>query len=281
MLTYNKGLFRFFSTQLLKKTDLVVVPSKYFSNQALQKFPFLDKQTQKETVELISHESTDIEINRGLHDSKVIRVAYVGYEKGSAHVIKNFDFPHGLEEATLNYLVKFSKDLQFRSGGKLMELGPKKHITGRAKNRPQSWSARATFKKDKKIASYIYHQNRLGKWGDTKTSKLPVFTPGKYNHVAIYVKINKPVTAYNGIYKLWVDGNLVVKHNDIQYRSMEGEDSLINKFLFTTFHGGHTSSYAPKDLKGNFITNYAWFDDIEIYRGKHITLANKNRKDQN
>lgn len=43
VMTYNKGLFRFFNTQLLKKTDLVVVPSKYFSNQVFKKFPFLDK----------------------------------------------------------------------------------------------------------------------------------------------------------------------------------------------------------------------------------------------
>ena len=44
VMTYNFGFFRFLNTQLLKKTDLVVVPSKYFSNQVFQKFPFLDKE---------------------------------------------------------------------------------------------------------------------------------------------------------------------------------------------------------------------------------------------
>jgi len=42
VISYNHGLYRFFNTYLLKKTDLVVVPSNYFLNQVFQKFPFLE-----------------------------------------------------------------------------------------------------------------------------------------------------------------------------------------------------------------------------------------------
>ncbi len=220
--------------------------------------------------ELLSHESIELSANKGKSSSNAVKVSYVGYEKGSKLVFKQFRLSENLEEATLNYSVKFAEDFKFTKSGKLFGLVPKKKIVAGNKMRPYGWSARATFKKHGEIASYIYHQNKPKKYGDGMTSAEPVFTPGSYNDVAIYVKLNKPATSKNGVFEIWVDGKLIIQHEGIQYRSVEGPHTLINYFIFTTFHGGSSIGYAPKDKNGNFTTEYAWFDDIKIYKGKHI-----------
>lgn len=104
--------------------------------------------------------------------------------------------------------------------------------------------------------------------GDTKIAKSPVFTLGEYCNVAQYIKVNSPAESHNGIYGLWVDGNLVVKHDDIQYRAVEGEHTRINKFLFVTSYGGQRLSYAPRDLKGNFVTNMHSLIILKFMRGR-------------
>ncbi len=194
-------------------------------------------------------------------------------------VAKHIPLSKSVVEATLNYSVKFGEDFQFRKGGKLLGLGPINVITNGEKSNPNGWSVRAMFKPKGKAGLYTYHQNRLGKYGDTEISSTPVFTPGKYSNVSLYVKVNTPAKDSNGILELWVDGKRVSYRNNIQFRAEEGENTLINTFVFQTFHGGSTRSYAPRDSKGNFVTNYAWFDNIEIYEGKHITMTKNKKKD--
>ena len=43
--------------------------------------------------------------------------------------------------------------------------------------------------------------------------------------------------------------------------------------MFSTFHGGHSPSWAPKDGNGDYITVRAWFDNIAVYPGKHVRTA--------
>lgn len=234
------------------------------------KFNFDDDLNSTKVKELLSHESIELNANQGKKSSNAVKVSYVGYERGSKLVFKQFRLSENLEEATLNYSVKFAEDFKFTKSGKLLGLVPKKKIVAGNKMRPYGWSARATFKKHGEIASYIYHQNKPKKFGDGITSAKPVFTPGSYNDVAIYVKLNKPAAAKNGVFEIWVDGKLIIQHEGIQYRSVEGPHTLVNYFIFTTFHGGSSIGYAPKDKQGGFTTEYAWFDDIEIYKGKHI-----------
>lgn len=206
----------------------------------------------------------------GIDGSNAIKVAYIGYERGSKRVVNEFKLPHCMSEATLRYAVKFKKSFQFVKGGKLHGFGPYNKITGGNHIHPEGWSARVVFKDSGRVRSYIYHQNLKGVYGEGPTSKEQIFIPGKFQQVALYVKLNEPASEKNGIYELWVDGNQIFLQDNIQYRGEHGEKTNICKFLFSTFHGGHLPSYAPVDSSGSYTTEIAWFDNFEIYKGKYI-----------
>lgn len=215
--------------------------------------------------------------DRGVDGSGCIKVSYIGYDRGSERVVRWIPLPYPLEEATLNFAVKFEKDFQFVRGGKLHGLGPEKPVTGGGEMHPEGWSTRIMFKGFGKVISYIYHQDKPGKWGDGSGTVVPVFTPGEYNYVSLYTKVNSPASSSNGIFEIWVDGELIVKNDSLQLRSVETESALINKFLFSTFHGGNKPSYAPQDSSGNYTTEVAWFDNFEVYEGKHIKGKNPDK----
>jgi hypothetical protein len=94
-------------------------------------------------------------------------------------------------------------------------------------------------------------------------------------------------TAIKASYVGFEQGNerIVVNHNlpergleysfNIQFRGVAGDSTLISKLLFSTFHGGNTENYAPKDEEGNFTTVYAYFDNFAVYRGEYIRKYEK------
>jgi hypothetical protein len=86
------------------------------------------------------------------------------------------------------------------------------------------------------------------------------------------VRVNDPPEASNGSSRLYVDGELIEQHQDLRLRGTGGEASMINKFMFSSFHGGHASDWAPRDESGNFKTVYATFDNISVYEGEHIRI---------
>jgi hypothetical protein len=72
---------------------------------------------------------------------------------------------------------------------------------------------------------------------------------------------------------LYVDGDLVDSHAGLRFRGEDSDASLINKFMFSSFHGGHMPDWAPRDADGNYTTVYAVFDNISVYKGKRIRPA--------
>ncbi len=56
-------------------------------------------------------------------------------------------------------------------------------------------------------------------------------------------------------------------------RGTDSDASLINKFLFSSFHGGHEPEWTPRDADGNYKTVYATFDNIAVYEGELVRLA--------
>ena len=63
---------------------------------------------------------------------------------------------------------------------------------------------------------------------------------------------------------------LIERHDNVQWRAVATKETLINYFLFSTFHGGHTRDWAPKDKEGNSVAVHALFDNIAVYPGKHV-----------
>jgi hypothetical protein len=203
---------------------------------------------------------------KGPDGSDAIRVAYVGYERGSRRVTRIFGLEGSVTTATLSYDVCFKEGFQFVKGGKLHGLSPKIPVTGGQDRTPQGWSARVIFRQEGHAGAYLYDQNPDKKWGVGGKSSEQVFFPGCWHHVDLQVHLND-AGLKNGWSRIFVDGHEVVATEGIAFRAQEGPETLIQRFLFSTFHGGSTPDCAPVDEEGNFMTIYALFDNFLVIEG--------------
>ncbi len=263
-------LFLLLSSSIFSQSN---IPTKL--PEPILKINFDDNINSNEFKAILGLKNVEMDKGKGINESTAIKVSYVGFNKGSERIVNSIKLPESYSEATLNYAVNFDEDFQFPRGGKLHGLGPINKITGGRAIEKDGWSARICFKKKGFITSYVYHQNMKGKYGDGKSSKNFYFKKGKYYQIAIYVKINTPASAANGEVSVYVNGEKVSSYKGLQLRAVDKKDSEINNFLFSTFHGGNTPDFAPKDKNGNYTTVYAWFDNFEIYKGLFI-VGNKN-----
>jgi hypothetical protein len=136
---------------------------------------------------------------------------------------------------------------------------------------PQGWSARVMFRDGGTVHTYTYCQNKKQKYGiDGRHVRRFKFGRNRYYAVSLHIKLNEPAKKENGFSHLYIDGEPVVIQDEIRFRGVDSEDTLIQKFMFSTFHGGHQPSWAPKDKKGNYVMVYASFDNFAVFRGKQI-----------
>lgn len=217
----------------------------------------------------LKHDLIKLAKGAGLDGSDAIKVAYVGYERGSKRVVVRYPLTEQVLEATLYYDVCFDKDFEWVIGGKLHGLGPKSPITGGKPRRPDGWSARITFKEDGHCATYLYDQDPVKTYGIGEKTPMPVFNAGQWHHVALEVKLNDPGKS-NGHARIIIDGKVVMLSENIEFRGQGGAETEIQQFLFSTFHGGHSPKNAPVDEHGNPTTVYALFDNFRVVKGVFI-----------
>ena len=86
------------------------------------------------------------------------------------------------------------------------------------------------------------------------------------------MKLNDPEEA-NGFAHIYVDGERVVSHDDVKFRGEKGDHTLIDRVLFSTFHGGSNPDWAPKTEDGEYATVRATFDNFSVHRGGFIRKA--------
>lgn len=271
-MSWSKGfVFFLFSTQLFFSCQQnMIEETKEVAPKLVFELNFDEDTFTKEESRLITHELIEISNNEGINNSKCIEVSYVGNEQGSKRVVRELQLPSSLTEATLNFSVKFQKGFQFVKGGKLHGFGPLETITGGNTIVPKGWSARMMFKENGTVQPYIYHQGMKGQFGEGQKTAQAHFSTDRYHTVSMYMKINQPASASNGVFELWIDGTKASFMENIQFRSDEGDGTLITSMLFSTFLGGNDPSWAPKDQNGNYVTQIAWFDDFSIYQGKKL-----------
>ena len=221
-------------------------------------------------IKAFQDKGSEVAEGYGYNGSKGMRLTFKGQSDGSNHFVRTPNFGTPCDEVTLNYRVMFEEDYQFVKGGKLHGLGPAKNISGGLEMRPDGWSARVAFGSKNTIKPYIYHQTKTIKWGTGAKTETHYIELGKYHDVALYVKLNYPADAHNGIMEIWLDGKMLSRLDNIQYRSVCNDSSLIQTFLFSTFYGGHTEDCAPKNPDGSFATCHSRFDDFTIYKGYYI-----------
>jgi hypothetical protein len=205
-----------------------------------------------------------IVFKEGTDSSKALKVYYLGNERGSKRVIKTMPLSHAMSSATLSFAVKFCEGFDFAKGGKLHGFAPENPVTGGSPIEPDGWSARAMWGKGGQIKTYVYHQGMKGKYGDAKPAPAFRFESGRYYRLSYRLTLNQPASASNGEFSIWVNDEQVVKHSDLQLRASENASTLIHQFMFNTFHGGNSPEWAPRDTKGNFKRDCAYFDNIRI-----------------
>lgn len=205
-------------------------------------------------------------VSCGSEHGKCLEVTYTPTSRGSERVNASQPIPAS-KSYTLNYDVKFDKDFEFVKGGKLPGLAPKKHITGCKDSVPEGWSARMMWGREGKIQPYFYQQDRTSGCGEGTKSENPELIPGQWHALSLRVYVNRYANNSNGFIKVYVDGKLISEHSNLRLRGEESEDSLINKILFSTFHGGSDSSWSPSKKV------YAYFDNFAVYPGLRIRHA--------
>jgi len=121
--------------------------------------------------------------------------------------------------------------------------------------------------------TYVYHQALTGEFGQSVNAKDFSFQTGRYYAISYHVRVNDPPSAANGFAVLYVDGQEVVRHDNIRYRAVDTPGSMINSIYFSTFHGGHTPDFAPKAENGAYTSVCAYFDNIAAYPRLNIREA--------
>ena len=225
---------------------------------------------------LLAHRHISLAKGAGPDRSDAIRVAYVGYNGGSQRVVSAYPLRAKVEQATISFDVRFAEDFQWTLGGKLHGLGPKRPVTGGKERRPDGWSARTIFQPKGHCASYLYDQDKSKTYGVGQKSDEPVFVAGRWHHVALQVSLNDSSRS-NGWSCTLIDNQVVIKSENIKFRGSGESETLIQKFLFCTFHGGHTPKWTPVDRKGNPTTVYAYFDNFIITEGIQQSPADNVR----
>lgn len=215
---------------------------------------FNDKLINKPYVNLLNNSSYD--------GSNAIEVNYQGYEMGSKRVVLHQEFESGNVAATLSFWVFFDDNFQWVKGGKLHGLGSLFPVTGGDSRNSSNWSARIMFNHEGRISAYIYDQDPAKKWGTAYHAQQPVLSTGVWHQIELCVNLNTPTSS--GEVNVIVDGSKVIDVSGITFRTNYDQDSLVNSFLFSTFHGGNTPAWAPKDELGDYTTVQAYFDDFEV-----------------
>ena len=228
--------------------------------------------------QLENHELLSIAEGDGVDGSNGLKADYVGYDRGSKRIVVRHSLDRQMSEATLSYDVKFPEAFQFVRGGKLHGLGPESPVTGGHDREPHRWSARIMFSGDDSVRTYVYDQTEDVTYGVGQSPDNGfTFSREQYHAVSMHMRLNDPEES-NGFVNIYVDGERAVTHDGLRIRGTGGENTLIENFLFSTFHGGSSPEWAPVDEDGEYTTVHAYFDNFAVHEGEVIREAPLNQE---
>lgn len=220
--------------------------------------------------DLERHELLEIVPREGVGGSRALRGTYQGYEHGSRRIVNDLPLRKSADEVSLCFDVNFEKGFDFTRGGKLHGVGPDKKVTGGKDMSKNGYSARLMFASEGGLNTYIYHQDQKGQHGETKAASGFKFKRGRYYALTLHVKLNSTSEAKDGFVRVYVDGKLEIDRKGLRLRGSDDRDTQLSQLLFSTFHGGNTPAWAPKNADGSFATVHALFDNFAVYQGESI-----------
>ena len=193
-------------------------------------------------------------------DGHSLQVLYpqgtIGGEGGFQFLTDFSKFPIEPKESLyFRYYVRFEPGFDFVKGGKLPGLaGGAANTGGHKPNGTDGWSARVMWRGDGKIVQYVYHPDQSGEYGEdfdwNKGGCPRFFTPGKWQCLETYVKMNSPGKK-DGVIRSWLDGEPALEVTHLRFR--DTPSLKIDKMYFDTFFGGGDPSWAtPRDQTAQF-----------------------------
>ncbi len=198
------------------------------------------------------------EITKEDGHGNILRVSYpegaVGPQEGGIQFVRKLP---GSNEYYLDYYIKAEEGFDFGKGGKLPGLtsGGDKFTGGIHPENGEGWSARYMWVKDGGLIVYLYYVDMKGKYGDQLVLKNCKLKPGKWHRLTQHIVLNTG-NKKNGKVEVWFDEKKVVDERGLRLR-MNGL-GLIDAFYFSTFHGGATPDWAPKN------DSFMRFDNITV-----------------
>ncbi|WP_158968872.1 polysaccharide lyase [Paraglaciecola sp. L3A3] len=186
----------------------------------------------------------------------VLKVSYpkgsVGPEEGGSQFVVPLK---PVKELWLSYQLKFSNDFDFRLGGKLPGLssGGGKFTGGNIPTKGEGWSARYMWRENGEAVIYLYYMDMPGKWGEDLSLRDSHFETDKWYTLTQYIKVND-LGKSNGNLQVWINDKQLLNKNDIQFRGQD--NALIDSFYFSTFHGGNTARWGPKNRSVAYFDNF-------------------------
>lgn len=191
----------------------------------------------------------------------------------------------GVEEAYLEYKVKFDDNFFWATGGKLPGLGGSSsgvnsETTGRGtipsgcKYNENGWSARLMWRRNRAqttnpyLILYSYFADKEdgskrydGDCGDAKRIYSNLNDNTWYT-IRQYVKLNTP-GQNDGVVTMWVNGEQTYHNTKEKIRNAGKGNLKINALIMNTYRGGSRTDpvwHSPRD-------EYAFFDDFKVWTG--------------
>ncbi len=203
-----------------------------------------------------------------------LRAEYLKNDAGAVTGGFIFDssFP-GVEEAILEYKVKFDKNFTWATGGKLPGLAGATTLSqplavGCTKNQNNidnsftmrlMWRSNVAHTQTPYLIVYPYLPNRTSNCG----GDIRFFSgleKDKWYTVKQYIKLNTPGQS-NGKLKMYLDGKELLDQNNIMYRLAGKSNVKINNIIMHTYRGGSRDDkwwHSPN-------TDYSYFDDFKVW----------------
>lgn len=186
----------------------------------------------------------------------VLQVFYpkgsVGPQEGGIQFVRTLT---GSKEYYLDYYLKFDADFDFNKGGKLPGLtsGGDKYTGGVNPTEGDGWSARYMWTNNMPDV-YLYYIDMAETYGEPIYFNVK-FERNRWYRLTQHIKLND-VDKSNAIITIWVNGIIAAEKTDFRLRA--GNKGLIDSFYFSTFHGGATTDWAPRN------DSYLYIDNIMI-----------------
>lgn len=172
-------------------------------------------------------------------ETRYPKAAYGSKKSGASFVSK---LPPA-QEYFLTYKIRFSEDFPFTKGGKLPGLSSSgsEFTGGRIPPKSGGWSARYMWRREGELELYLYHPEMKGPTGDRIALDFRC-EPSVWYTLTQRIRVNDPGES-NGRIEVWIDGKQYLDRDGLFLRGEE--TGLIDSFLFSTFFGGGSKTWAP------------------------------------